>query len=76
MIHQTECKVQCKHTWHALGFRNLNPRHDVTSPLLGESTSPQWVNGLILPCPYLLYLRGSCMLMSAKQCMFKQFNLH
>jgi hypothetical protein len=30
----------------------------VISPFLGESTPPQGVNGLILPYPYLLYLRG------------------
>jgi hypothetical protein len=33
--------MQCKHTWHALGFKNQNRRHGETSPLLGESTRPQ-----------------------------------
>jgi hypothetical protein len=33
---------------------NQNPRHGVTSPLLGESTPSQEVNGLIIPDPYLL----------------------
>jgi hypothetical protein len=46
--------MQCKHTWHALGFRNQNLRHGKTAPLLGESASPQGVNGLILFDPYLL----------------------
>jgi hypothetical protein len=32
--------------------------HGKVAPLLGESTSPQGVNGLILPYPYLIYLRG------------------
>jgi hypothetical protein len=36
---------------------NQNPRHGETAPLLGESTPPQGVNGLILPYSYLLYLR-------------------
>jgi hypothetical protein len=27
---------------------NQNPRHGETSPLLGESTPPQGVNGLIM----------------------------
>jgi hypothetical protein len=49
--------MQCKHTWHALGFRNQNLRHGRPN-LLGESTPPQGVNVLILPYPYLLYLRG------------------
>jgi hypothetical protein len=47
--------MQCKHTLHALGFRNQNLRHG-RPHLLGESNSPQGVNGLILPYPYLLYL--------------------
>jgi hypothetical protein len=38
-------------------FMNQNPRHGETAPLLGESTPPQGVNGLILPYSYLLYLR-------------------
>jgi hypothetical protein len=46
--------MQCKHTGHALGFRNQNPRHDVTSPLLVESTPPKGMNGPIIPDPYLL----------------------
>jgi hypothetical protein len=45
--------MQCKHTWYALGFRNQNPRLGKTSPLLGESTPPQRVNGLIIRDPYL-----------------------
>jgi len=48
--------MQSKHTWYALGFRNQNPRHGETAPLLGESTPPQGVNGLIIPDPYLLDL--------------------
>jgi hypothetical protein len=28
--------MQCNHTWHALGCRNKNPEHGVTSPLLGS----------------------------------------
>jgi len=47
--------MQCKHTGHALGFRNQNPRHG-RPHLLGEYTPPQGVNDLILPYPYLLYL--------------------
>jgi len=39
--------MQCKYNWHALGFRNQNPRHGETSPLLGKSTPPQGVNGLV-----------------------------
>jgi len=35
--------MQWKHTWYALGFRNQNPRHGETAPLLGESTPPQGV---------------------------------
>jgi hypothetical protein len=50
--------MQCKRTLHALGFRNQNPRHGETAPLVGEFIPPQGVNGLILPYPYLLYLRG------------------
>jgi hypothetical protein len=57
--------MQCKHTWYALGFRNQNPRHGETAPLLGESTPPQWVNGLIILNPYLLdpwrWFAGSCL---------------
>jgi hypothetical protein len=45
--------MQCKHTLHALGFRNQNPRHG-RYHLLGESTPPQGVNGLILLDPYML----------------------
>jgi hypothetical protein len=37
-----------------LVFMNQNPRHGETSPLLGESTPPQGVNGLIILDPYLL----------------------
>jgi hypothetical protein len=37
--------MQCKHTRYALGFRNQNPRHGETVPILGESTPPQGVNG-------------------------------
>jgi GH43 family beta-xylosidase len=43
-------------TWYALGFRNQNPRHGETAPILGESTPPQRVNGLILSDPTLVYL--------------------
>lgn len=47
--------MQCKLAWYALGFRNQNPRHCETAPILGESTPPQWVNGLILSDSYLVY---------------------
>jgi hypothetical protein len=47
--------MQWKHTWHVFRFRNQNPRHDETAPLLGESTPPQGVNSLILSDPYLPY---------------------
>jgi hypothetical protein len=50
--------MQCKRIWYALGFRNQNPRYGETALLLGESTPLQGVNGLILPYPYILYLRG------------------
>jgi len=46
--------MQCKHTWYALGFRNQNPRHGETAPILGEFTPPQGVNGLIIPDPCML----------------------
>jgi hypothetical protein len=47
--------MQCKHTWYALGFKNQNPRHVETAPILGESTPPQGVNGRILSDPTLVY---------------------
>jgi hypothetical protein len=36
-------------------FRNQNPRHGETAPILGESTPLQGVNGLILSDPTLVY---------------------
>jgi hypothetical protein len=45
--------MQCKHTCHALGFRNQNLRYCEIAPL-GESTPPQGMNGLILSNSYLL----------------------
>jgi hypothetical protein len=39
--------MQCKCTWHALRFRNHNPRH-VWPHLLGGSTPPSEVSVLIL----------------------------
>jgi hypothetical protein len=56
--------MQCKHTCYALGFKNQNPRHGKTSPLLGESTPPQGVNGLIILDPYCLTRGGGLWVLS------------
>jgi hypothetical protein len=42
--------MQCKHTCYAVGFRNQNPRHGETAPLLGESTPPQGVTHTFFTC--------------------------
>jgi hypothetical protein len=47
--------MQCRCTWHALGFMNHNPGH-VWPHLLGGSASPWEVSGLILSNPCLTYL--------------------
>jgi len=59
MVPQTECKtwirydmilMQCKHTWHALGFRNQNLRHG-RPHILGESTPLKGVRQRCESCP-------------------------
>jgi hypothetical protein len=50
--------MQCKHTWYAQGFRNQNPRHGETAPILGESTPPQGVNVLVCDWPHSVWTKS------------------
>jgi hypothetical protein len=55
MVPQTECKAKIGYIRYDNQCNANRPSIGETTPILGESTPPQGVNGLILSDPTLVY---------------------